>query len=256
MIFEYIVNIIFWVIFGNPFLNFIDLCATSNISVLILSSPTTGFYIHGRSIHAHADDEMSKLHEQLTNEAKDNVGLRGLVQNTNDQVFHIYLSQNFGLSSKAMYEAIRQRYSKKAIAIAKAQNIRSKIEVEAMAAYNGLNQYFRRFFEASESEHKYIIQKESMMEKILDWGPQVNEETILTISGDYSYRKSLMCGIEWTLCAMCLLLFAGIEMETQSPTIAAFMTFIVDQILVRFFRYRAKRNLAEKAILDKKFLIS
>ena len=42
----------------NALLSFMDLCAVSNISMLIFDSAIHGFYIHGRTPHGFADVDM------------------------------------------------------------------------------------------------------------------------------------------------------------------------------------------------------
>ena len=43
---------------SNQLQMYIDLCSLSNISIMILSDRVYGHYIHGRSVHGHADTDM------------------------------------------------------------------------------------------------------------------------------------------------------------------------------------------------------
>ncbi|VDK70569.1 unnamed protein product, partial [Anisakis simplex] len=52
----------------DPFHNIIDLCSIANISVLSLTHPLYGFYIHGRSVHGRADTDMVHMNQYLQNE--------------------------------------------------------------------------------------------------------------------------------------------------------------------------------------------
>ena len=47
---------------------FVDLCSVSNVSVLILTSKLFGYYIHGRSVHGHADTNMREMNYNLHKE--------------------------------------------------------------------------------------------------------------------------------------------------------------------------------------------
>ncbi|CAM2101163.1 unnamed protein product [Caretta caretta] len=47
---------------------FVDLCSMSNVSVFILMHGCYGFYIHGRSVHGHADVGMDAMHACLRKE--------------------------------------------------------------------------------------------------------------------------------------------------------------------------------------------
>ncbi len=52
----------------DHFRSFMDLCSLSNISVLCLTRPQFGYYIHGRSVHGHADTNMREMNEMLQRE--------------------------------------------------------------------------------------------------------------------------------------------------------------------------------------------
>ena len=255
MIVEYFLNILVWIALGNPFLNFIDLCAVSNISVLILDTPTSGYYIHGRSVHAHADENMVQLNENLCAESNGMIGKRGLVENTDNQVFKMYLSTDFSYNLGQAFKGVLERFGRRALSSGKAQNSKARMEVEAMGAYDSLNRFLRKFFESSEGAPKYIVQQSTISENVIGWSPQVNDTSILTIQGDHSYRRTLLIGFEWTISVTALLLFAGIDMETESPAIAAFVVYFVDMIVCALFRKVCRRTLCKKAVLDSHFII-
>ncbi|KAH0517635.1 Meckelin [Microtus ochrogaster] len=48
---------------------FVDLCSMSNVSVFLLSHRCFGYYIHGRSVHGHADTNMEEMNMNLKREA-------------------------------------------------------------------------------------------------------------------------------------------------------------------------------------------
>jgi hypothetical protein len=54
-------------------------------SVLLLDEPYHGFYIHGQTVHEHADTSMEEMREQLLKE----------------QVPTVFMSSNVGSSCKA-----------------------------------------------------------------------------------------------------------------------------------------------------------
>lgn len=256
MIVESILNFILVKRIGDPYLNFIDLCATANCSVLIMNTKSQGFYIHGRSNHDHTDVAMGDLIQNMINESKGNVGLRGLIAGTDDQVFHVYLENGFADVLSSAPELILDKFARKAMLKPQKLNSKTIKEVEELEVYNYLNKSLCSFFAAEESPYTYSVQKSTIPEKILGWGPQVGKESVLTIQNDYSYRQSLFQGVEWTLNIMYLLLFAGIEMETRSPAIAAFIVFIVDLIFMASYSRSARINFARKAILDVHYIIS
>lgn len=52
----------------DPFHNIIDLCSIANISVLSLTHPLHGYYIHGKSVHGTSDTDMAQMNEYLHKE--------------------------------------------------------------------------------------------------------------------------------------------------------------------------------------------
>ncbi|RXN00143.1 Meckelin [Acipenser ruthenus] len=66
---------IFFTVFYERFVEdkirqFVDLCSVSNISVLLFSNRCFGYYIHGRSVHGHADTNMEEMNLNLKREAR------------------------------------------------------------------------------------------------------------------------------------------------------------------------------------------
>ncbi len=88
---------------------FMDLCSLSNVSVMILVEDQYGYYIHGESVHSHADCNMKEFNMNLEREKENIVVSRGLiVGNTGGrtipcQSFQMYLTSQFR-------EELKQRY--------------------------------------------------------------------------------------------------------------------------------------------------
>ncbi|RXN30389.1 meckelin isoform X2 [Labeo rohita] len=71
----FFLEVIFFTVFHERFVEdkirqFVDLCSISNISVLLLSHRCFGYYIHGRSVHGHADTNMDEMNTNLKREAR------------------------------------------------------------------------------------------------------------------------------------------------------------------------------------------
>eukprot|EP00965_Chrysotila_dentata_P149452 4936013-Pleurochrysis_carterae.AAC.1 len=60
---------------------FVDLLAVANVSCFVLVEPLFGYYLHGRSVHPHADTDMLQLNLQVWARARkwDGGGMRELV---------------------------------------------------------------------------------------------------------------------------------------------------------------------------------
>ncbi|KYQ51342.1 Meckelin, partial [Trachymyrmex zeteki] len=90
----------------NRLQKFVDLCSIANICVFILAHNYYGFYIHGRSVHRFADNDLRTLINDLRKEEDDLCAHRGLVPGTTDQTFILSLTYSF----KSLYdELMRQK---------------------------------------------------------------------------------------------------------------------------------------------------
>ena len=240
--------LVYWRFFGNPFLNFLDLCSNANISVLLMQSINHGHYLHGRSLHSHSDEPMSKLNENLEYEANGLVGDRGLLPNTKEQVFEVFLSQKFRTEFKNFMNQMQTTVPGVSITA-------NAIQASSVKAASDMNEFLKKFFDGSRSDNKFQVQPMSFIHQILRYTPSPTEDSILTIEDESSFKNLLLSGVEWRLAAFYIIMFVAIEMETHSPGIAAFCVFIVDVIFIFAFNFLSKRNLALKSLLDKRFLL-
>lgn len=118
-ILKYLFKIIFYYRFiENPLQHFVDTCSVSNISVIVLPENQYGYYIHGESVHPHADANMKEFHTNLKREEQDTVLRRGLIPDKNDcQTFEILTTTEFRntfnekLKLPIMRERIQQQNS-------------------------------------------------------------------------------------------------------------------------------------------------
>lgn len=96
---QYCLKRLYYRFIKDPVMTFVDLCSLSNISVFVLPEAFYGYYIHGESVHPHADDDMKSFNLNLEKEAQDTVLNRGLVQEPNMrqavQTFQIYVPHDF-----------------------------------------------------------------------------------------------------------------------------------------------------------------
>ena len=81
---------------------FVDLCSVSNISVLIMTTPTYGYYLHGKAPWLSSDLPLPWLKKRLDEEYRGKHGSRSIgVQNANTeernppQTFEIYMTNKF-----------------------------------------------------------------------------------------------------------------------------------------------------------------
>lgn len=72
---QYILSMINSWVFSNKYLEFMDLCSVSNISMIIMDTYLHGYYVHGEAPWVSSDIVMSQLKKNLDNEGK-GVGIK------------------------------------------------------------------------------------------------------------------------------------------------------------------------------------
>lgn len=108
-------QIIFFAAFYERFVEdkirqFVDLCSMSNISVFLLSHRCFGYYIHGRSVHGHADTNMEEMNMNLKREAENLCSQRGLLPNTDGQTFQISISSKMRQQYDRIHETLTRKH--------------------------------------------------------------------------------------------------------------------------------------------------
>ncbi|MEJ1279625.1 transmembrane protein 67 [Cricetulus griseus] len=106
-----IIQVFFFAAFYERFIEdkirqFVDLCSMSNVSVFLLSHRCFGYYIHGRSVHGHADTNMEEMNMNLKREAENLCSQRGLVPNTDGQTFQIAVSDQMRQHYDRIHETL------------------------------------------------------------------------------------------------------------------------------------------------------
>uniref|UniRef100_A0A3Q3ECH4 Transmembrane protein 67 n=1 Tax=Labrus bergylta TaxID=56723 RepID=A0A3Q3ECH4_9LABR len=110
-----LLQVIFFTVFYEHFVEdkvrqFVDLCSISNISVLLLSHRCFGYYIHGRSVHGHADTNMEEMNNNLRREHESLCSQRGLLPNSELQTFQVSITNRL----RVQYDRIREPFSREA----------------------------------------------------------------------------------------------------------------------------------------------
>lgn len=246
-----IVNFVIWGVIGNPYTNFLDLCAMSNISVVIMFTKASGYYLHGRSVHVHADESPETLHNYLASEMGDSVGLRGLLPHSNEQVFEILLNYEFMTNIDDKYSAV----STKARSVIENQKVFSfsSVSMESINSFPLFNRFLCSFFEKAEN---FEVRPAPTTEQYLRLPPTVTDKSVFLIKGDKDFKETLIAGIQWTLLLFYALLFNVIYTETESVSLAGLIVCSLDIIITVLCNKFNKVNLAKKSLLDDKFFMS
>ncbi|XP_034554565.1 meckelin [Notolabrus celidotus] len=260
-----LLQVIFFTVFYEHFVEdkirqFVDLCSISNISVLLLSHRCFGYYIHGRSVHGHADTNMEEMNNNLRRETESLCGQRGLLPNTDTQTFQVSLTNRLRLQYDRIREPIKrglsfpgfQRNGPSRLMDASSAN---GFEVQARA-YNTMNYFLGSVMEHAHADMDFIVKDKLMFERVIGMEfLEPSEKSIFYNDEAHSFSDVLYYGNEATLLIFDTLFFCVVDLGSQSFVLAAVLTY-VQQMIFRLLRNTlGRKNLVSKTMVDERFLI-
>ncbi|XP_078397364.1 meckelin [Cetorhinus maximus] len=230
---------------------FIDVCSISNISVMIFSHRCFGYYIHGRSVHGHADTNMEEMNLNLKREAENLCGQRGLIPNTEIETFQVCITNKI----REQYDKIRKpiHWSSEADRLLNHSN---DLFERRMKAYNTTNKFLGSFIDHAIRDMDYIVQDKLLLERLI--GMELHEpidKSIFYNDENFTFTDVLYYGNESTLLIFDTLFFCVVDIAAQNFILAAFLTY-VQQKVIHFIRLAVgRKNLAAKTLVDERFLL-
>ncbi|NWU61460.1 MKS3 protein, partial [Pterocles burchelli] len=249
-------QIIFFSVFYERFVEdklsqFVDLCCMSNISVFLLSYSCFGYYIHGRSVHGHADTNMEEMNMNLKREAENLCSQRGLLPNTDGQTFQISISRRMRLHYDRIHETLTRKRGPARLLDSSANTFE-----QSTRAYNAMNKFLSSFIDHVHKEMDYIVKDKLLLERILgmEFMEPIDKSIFYNDEG-HSFSDVLYYGNETTLLIFDFLFFSVVDLASQSFVLAAILTYLQQEIF-RFIRNTlGQKNLASKTLVDERFLI-
>ncbi|KAI1894152.1 hypothetical protein AGOR_G00112870 [Albula goreensis] len=230
---------------------FVDLCSISNISVLLMSHRCFGYYIHGRSVHGHADTNMEEMNVHLKREAENLCGQRGLLPNTDTQTFQVSITHRLRQQYDRILEPLTRRNGPSRLMDASASPFEQNTK-----AYHTMNRFLGSVIDHAHKEMDYIVKDKLLFERVI--GMEFIEpldKSIFYNDESHSFSDVLYYGNEATLLIFDTLFFCVVDLGSQSFVLAAILTY-VEQLVFRFLRNSiGRRNLAAKTLVDERFLI-
>ncbi|XP_037984807.1 meckelin isoform X2 [Motacilla alba alba] len=251
-----ILQVIFFAVIYERFVEdkisqFVDLCCVSNISVFLLSHNCFGHYIHGRSVHGHADTNMEEMNMNLKREAENLCSQRGLLPNTDGQTFQISISRKMRLNYDWIHETLTRKRGPARLLDSSANTFE-----QSTRAYNAMNKFLSSFIDHVHKEMDYIVKDKLLLERILGMEfMEPIEKSIFYNDEGHSFTDVLYYGNETTLLIFDILFFSVVDLASQSFVLAAILTYLQQEIF-RFIRTTlGQKNLASKTLVDQRFLI-
>ncbi|XP_036292399.1 meckelin isoform X3 [Pipistrellus kuhlii] len=250
------IQIVFFAVFYERFIEdkirqFVDLCSMSNISVFLLSHKCFGYYIHGRSVHGHADTNMEEMNMNLKREAENLCSQRGLVPNTEGQTFQIAISSQMRQHYDRIHETLIRKNGPARLLSSSASSFEQSIK-----AYNTMNKFLGSFIDHVHKDMDYFIKDKLLLEKILGIEfMEPMEKSIFYNDDGYSFSSVLYYGNEATLLIYDLLFFCVVDLACQNFILAAFLTYLQQEVFKFIRNIVGQKNLASKTLVDQRFLI-
>uniref|UniRef100_A0A2K6RWA1 Transmembrane protein 67 n=1 Tax=Rhinopithecus roxellana TaxID=61622 RepID=A0A2K6RWA1_RHIRO len=249
-----IIQIVFFAVFYERFIEdkirqFVDLCSMSNISVFLLSHKCFGYYIHGRSVHGHADTNMEEMNVNLKREAENLCSQRGLVPNTDGQTFEIAISNQM----RQHYDRIHETLIRVCIKYS-SDIFRQYLMFFRYQEHKTLYLFISLFYVHKEMD--YFIKDKLLLERILGMEfMEPMEKSIFYNDEGYSFSSVLYYGNEATLLIFDLLFFCVVDLACQNFILASFLTYLQQEIFRYIRNTVGQKNLVSKTLVDQRFLI-
>ncbi|XP_057690561.1 meckelin-like isoform X2 [Corythoichthys intestinalis] len=148
----------------DKFLQFVDLCSISNISVLLLPLKCFGYYIHGRSVHGHADTNMEEMNNNLRREAESLCGQRGLLPCTDMQTFQVALSTRL----RSQYDRIRESFTERHRPTKLNDPGSANHWDQSIQAYTTMNHFLGSIIDHAHTDMDYYVKDKLGLEIVMD----------------------------------------------------------------------------------------
>ena len=249
---------------------FVDLLAVTNVSALLLEEKYFGFYLHGRSVHDHADADMAQLNANLKREEEGLEMLRGFRQESTVQTFEVYLApkvrQRYDAAFVGAFDG-PARVGKKggADATPRRRGFRAAPE-DGLRRHRELSKFLMSYLgtptasnDAGSSEDRPEVRKKFDWERRIGMPPQPQygsaDRSIFLEDASGRFKRLLLAGREFDMVLLGVLTYALLDMATGNTFVAIFATYAMD-VAVRTIRTEyAIRNIATKTLLDDRFLL-
>ncbi|KAG9478738.1 hypothetical protein GDO78_012415 [Eleutherodactylus coqui] len=205
---------------------FVDLCSMSNVSVFILSHRCYGYYIHGRSVHGHADTNMEEMNLNLKREAENMCSQRGLQPNTDIQTFQMSISSR----TRAQFDRIHDNFLKNR-GPSRFLHSSTSISEQSTKAYHTMNKFLSSFIDHAFKDMDYFVKDKLLLERILSMEfMEPMDRSIFYNDENHSFSNVLFYGHESTLLIFDTLFFCVIDIMSQNFVLAAIFTYLQQEV--------------------------
>ena len=237
----------------------------ANVSMLVLDSPSHGYYIHGKSVHSYSDTNMEELNRFLKKEEGDLAPRRGL-RDTNQQSFEIFIT----LKMRATFDQIHDPKGASVDEVSRTNNMLNRLSpLELLGGgpsapirpatdaqvkqYKQINRFLKSFLDLNLKENPYTVREKTYFERFLTL-PDPSEGNVF-FHDETGFGWVLLYGIEWHMLTAYAFLYVFIDISSNLPILAAAFVWIIDMVVVFVRKHFGESNISRKTYLDWKFLI-
>lgn len=255
----------------HPLHQFLDLLSLSNHSVLILSSPYAGHYLHGRSTMPFTDVDMEHIIGQLRQECERSSGQpRGLVSThdkrelADNQVFEIYVTPELRgkydqlfLRHIQSHHSRRRHVSQDGLLGAVVRRI-EHVDDNIVKAHSELSSILRNFINQVEQNPESYVREQYFIQKLFRLPPDmftINQPLFyhdLSLGG---FATNVFLGIEFHHIVLDTFIFCAIDSALENYVISGFVMYAIAKAFKMVRNTFGEINLAKKCLIDSRFLI-
>uniref|UniRef100_A0A674IVK4 Transmembrane protein 67 n=1 Tax=Terrapene triunguis TaxID=2587831 RepID=A0A674IVK4_9SAUR len=156
--------------------------AMLQISVFLLSHRCFGYYIHGRSVHGHADTNMEEMNMNLKREAENLCSQRGLLPNTDGQTFQISISGKMRQQYDRIHETLTRKHGPARLLDSSATTFE-----QSTKAYHTMNKFLGSFIDHVHKDMDYIVKDKLLLERIIGMEFMEPMEKSIFYNGNVTY---------------------------------------------------------------------
>lgn len=244
---------------------FMDLCTMAKVSCLILDEKYHGFYLHCRSPYPFADGSMVEIADQLKQEEAGLMSGRGLQGGPPDlQTFEIFITCSWRKNYDKIYATLLSKHNTKSVLetgrLGKLHGSKkSKAPPSKLVkASRKLNLFLKDFVENHQEDYRWKIQEEQgILSQWLQIPPEMGSKRVSIFLPDHKFlfSKVLLLGIEMDLMIFNILTLSVFDLWLDNTSIAILLTYAVEQLMLSIRNHWGNQNVAEKTLVDDRFLI-
>jgi len=259
---QWLIRWVFWDRFiKDRVWQFVDLLTVTNISCLLLEERFYGYYLHGRSVHAHAEADMLQLNLNLKREEDGLVAKRGLKPESDVQTFLVYLARGVRDKYDSAFAGGGGYHMPQSRKVDRRTGRRRGFQAspeDALRRHSDVNAFLIDFVSNNLDRNKIEVRPKLYIEKLLGMPPEMtdNSSTSLFLEDpDGGFKKVLLAGHEYNLTLLNILTYGLFDMIYTNTFVSIFATYGID-LLFRLLRNELSlRNISFKTLIDSRFLL-